>query len=193
MSYTSSGQFGQDRFPYTLMPAPYEGTFVDIGCGDPVSCNNSYGLEQVGWKGLCMDCIPGCVDSHKVRKSRFALGDARNFPWLEEFQKCGFKDAIDYLSLDVDDLGLEVMKTLPFDSVFFCTMTIEHDAYRIGNGMRDAMREFLQKRGYKLVCSDVCWNGGLPLEDWWVHRGIFTDAELDPLRCDRKEWSDIFK
>jgi hypothetical protein len=189
--FNSSSQFRQDLLPYYLIVLPeqkLDGHFVDIGCGDPVNFNNSFGLEQLGWRGILTDIIPDCARSCAVRQSKFFMGPAQNLSWGTLLQEPA---TFDYLSLDCDDDGLAVLQSLPLDTVDFRTATIEHDAYRIGNEMRHAMRAHMISHGYTLVCGDVCWNGGSPLEDWWV-KGI-PEERYAHLQCNNREYSEIFK
>ena len=46
---------GQDLFALGLFPEA--GTFLDIGSGGPIRDNNTYTLEENGWKGICVDNI----------------------------------------------------------------------------------------------------------------------------------------
>lgn len=195
IDFKSHSQFAQDRFPYEIIAKPEQrlnGTFIDIGCNDPINNNNSYALEKIGWVGVLSDVIPNCVISSQVRKSKFILGDAAKIDWRHEISELKPDGVIDYLSLDVDDNGFEVLQAIMVDGVRFRTATIEHDAYRIGVDMRDRMRSLLRRNGYELICSNVCWNGNQPLEDWWAFPSLVDYKVVAKLRCESKEWSDIF-
>lgn len=49
-------QLGADTWVLSLFNAP--GYFVDVGCADGEKINNTYLLEQNGWKGICIDAFP---------------------------------------------------------------------------------------------------------------------------------------
>lgn len=196
-AFQSSSQHGQDRFPYELIVKPegkLDGSFIDCGCNDPVSCNNTYALEQIGWRGLLNDIIPDCVRSCAVRKSPFVLDDATTMNWRDVLQQHNlYHDAIDYLSLDVDAATLATLKNLPLGRVKFRTITIEHDSYIYGPGPRDEMRAILATLGYDLVCADVMAGDNSPYEDWWIFKGSVNAEIADKLRCEGALAANVFK
>lgn len=171
MDFQSFSQAGQDRFAFEVMGRSATGTFLDIGCGHPVSYNNTYGLERLKWTGLLMDIHPEAC-GYDNRVSKFIQADCRTAMFA------GGYITTDYLSLDVDEAGLEVLVNLTNQKMRFRVATIEHDAYRIGKDMRNRMREILWDQGYFLVCADVNWEPGKPFEDWWA----------DPLMTDKNNW-----
>jgi len=50
MSYS---QLGQDK--WVLEHIPHPGYFVDIGASDGILMSNTYGLERLGWMGICVE------------------------------------------------------------------------------------------------------------------------------------------
>lgn len=164
---TSYSQVGQDRFVRAVTGTD-RGTFLDIGCHDPVVCNNTFALEQRGWRGLLIDRDEDVRERiAKLRKSPFLCVDAKTIDWPMELAREGLGPTIDYLSFDLDEDGLEVFEQIPFDEVRFRALTIEHDVYRFGDSVRQRMRELLRARGYDLLCPDVC-SQGVDFEDWWI-------------------------
>ena len=161
-------QAGQDRFVHALTSGQANGTFLDIGCNHPVVYSNTYALEKRGWTGLLVDNDPnvGPIVT-PVRSSPFLYGDATTLDWVKALGDCGLGPLIDYLSFDVDGAGLEALKHLPLSTVRFRVLTVEHDAYRFGDGVRHNMRAILRGQGYELLCPNVMSNG-LEFEDWWV-------------------------
>jgi methyltransferase FkbM-like protein len=164
-------QAGQDRFVHALAvlgEGLTKGTFLDIGCNDPIIRNNTYALEQIGWTGLLVDCEPSWADVMRAnRRSPFVCADVETIDWRAVLGQHKMPAAIDYLSFDVDGAGLQALKVMPWADVRFRILTVEHDAYRFGDGVRQDMRAVLRDQGYELLCSDVM-NDGLPFEDWWV-------------------------
>jgi FkbM family methyltransferase len=55
MSYS---QLGQDLDVLNLYSNKRTGTFIEIGASDGKTLSNTYLLEQLGWKGLCVEPIP---------------------------------------------------------------------------------------------------------------------------------------
>lgn len=163
-------QAGQDRFVHALAvegEGRTPGTFLDIGCNNPIIISNTYALERIGWTGVLIDCDPGWATSiAESRRSPFVCCDAKDIDWprmLERFAT----HPIDYLSFDLDESGLKVLHGMPLSSVRFRILTIEHDAYRFGDAVRQAMRGTLREHGYDLLCPDVTAQG-CQFEDWWV-------------------------
>ena len=164
-------QAGQDRFVYAMTVSgegKTTGTFLDVGCSDPVSYSNTLALEQAGWRGVLLDREPALAGPiSEKRRSPFVCGDAKDTDWLAVCERHALTFPVDYLSFDVDGAGIDVFQSIPWPSVRFRILTVEHDAYRFGDGSRLRMRAILREQGYDLLCPDVM-NDGLPFEDWWV-------------------------
>lgn len=59
----SFSQFGQDTYLVTnVYPNKKNGYFVEVGAYDGVDMSNTYLLEQMGWKGLCIEPNPRLYD-----------------------------------------------------------------------------------------------------------------------------------
>lgn len=170
-SLNGRGESGQDHFAFEACGRKRDGVFLDIGCNEPIRWNNTYALEEIGWRGVGIDIEPSYAPMWKEqRRAPFALGDAttinfRDYPTLD----------VDYLSLDIDEntegtVTLAVLENLFSAGMTFRCMTVEHDAYRHGNARRDVIRAVLQANGYKLAHGDVeiRLGNGKPFEDWWM-------------------------
>ena len=192
----SYSQAAQDRFVNELLVIPeslHSGTFLDIGCCHPAKINNTYGLEQLGWRGLLVDNDPGAIRlCRQHRLSAVIEANAVAINWRVELMLRQKASTIDYLSLDIDGHTDDVLAALPLESVKFRVATIEHDAYRCGNNPRERMRARMIEHGYALVCADVCSMDGAPYEDWWVHPSVVPLTRYEHLICEGKKWSDIF-
>lgn len=164
MITTTYSQAGQDLWVVEVMRGKRGGTFLDIGCGDPVEFNNTYLLEQdYGWKGIGVDMDGRFKDWWKERRtSTFWWQDALRAYWRM------FTPSFDYLSLDIDEAQLEFVKMFPWDKSRFQVMTIEHDAYRFGHDRRDDIRRILKSHGYRIEVEDVHVGSEPAFEDWWV-------------------------
>jgi len=57
-----------------------------------------------------------------------------------------------------DAATLPVLRKLPFDKLRFREMTVEHDAYRTGDHVRQEMRNILRNAGYELIAADVIYS-----------------------------------
>lgn len=164
-------QANQDRFVYEILiksnPNPVlNGTFLDIGCNDPVEISNTYALEQLGWTGCLLDIHEGMIDKCRAKRTSLCLvADATKFDW-NTLPYTHFN----YLSIDVDQHTEPTIDSLLNSKLSFDIATIEHDCYFFGTTYRDRLREKLTRAGYHLYIGDVCNDDGFynSFEDWWV-------------------------
>jgi Methyltransferase FkbM domain len=176
------------------------GTFLDIGACYPTKSNNTYGLECKGWSGITID---SCADYAKqyvgVRKEPLTVLDMTAINW-DEFiaDHPMLRNTVDYLSFDIDEASLQVLRKLPFDRLQFRVLTVEHDAYRRGDAVRGEMRKILKCAGYDPIATDVrvfiMWNGrpeAAAFEDWYVRPELVDMRVANRFRCDNKLWSDV--
>ena len=56
------GQLQQDKWVLSLFPDGFQGFFLDVGMGDARHINNTYLLEQLGWRGIGIDPYPMNTD-----------------------------------------------------------------------------------------------------------------------------------
>lgn len=175
MSQVSYSQDGvqQDLWVYKLFieqKHQHAGGFLDVGACHPTALSNTFLLESLGWRGLLIDQDPNCEAAFKAQRvSPFLLADARAVDWPAALREHHLGMPVEYLSLDCDECTLDVAGRL-FSAVRFQVATVEHDAYRFGDGPRAAMRDMLDKLGYELVASNVCGSRSKdwPFEDWFV-------------------------
>jgi hypothetical protein len=168
----SYSQAGQDTWVYDVCGRNRKGTFLDVGCHDGHLHSNTLALEEIGWTGLLFDIQlqSGVAD----RLSPVVIGDALTADWgaliTEHFTESHF---IGYLSLDVDEATTPTLERILAVPVRFAFITVEHDAYRLGDGRRNRQRELLVRHGYQLAVPDVVvgpgsWGDGGAYEDWWT-------------------------
>jgi hypothetical protein len=175
--FVSYSQAGQDIFVYEQLVKPtnfVSGTFLDIGCGFPSQINNTFALEELGWRGLLVDMDHERVEMCKrERKNPVIEHDATTLDYAAACDAQGLGRAIDYLSLDIDDQpgedskALKVLKNLFAAGFSFRVITCEHDRYRLGDTGRNAMRELLLANSYTLAKADHTHHD-LEFEDWWT-------------------------
>ena len=60
-------------------------------------------------------------------------------------------NVIDYLSIDIEGMELDVLKSLDFNKYHINLLTIEHNACHIGHNYRNDIQEFLQSKGFEFV------------------------------------------
>lgn len=189
--FTSYSQAAQDIFVHQVIVRPegkLDGTFLDIGAHHPTSLSNTYALEQLGWSGWLIEREDSYAELLRAqRKSSVIQQDAREVDWLN----LDLPSVVDYLSLDVDEASLEVLRKLPLKHTQFRVITAEHNLYAY-DSMRGPMREILERHGYFMVCGDVKF-GGNAFEDWWVHPSLVDVNAVAEFVCDNTEASEIFQ
>ncbi|MCM1125478.1 MAG: FkbM family methyltransferase [Lachnospiraceae bacterium] len=97
-------QYRQDMFlRFFLFPQKNDGIFIDIGGNHPVTINNTYYFEQIGWTGLAFEPVKkNNALWGKTRKTEclpIALGNKETemeFVEYEDDVMSGFKNSVDY-------------------------------------------------------------------------------------------------
>lgn len=179
-SIPSYSQASQDRFAYLLLCKLLKedkGYYLEIGSGHPSHTNNTYLFEKsLAWTGVSIDIDSRFQDVWSIeRRNPLVIGDAALLDY-EAILK-SFPREIDYLSLDVDDNYVAILKRIFLSDHIFKVITIEHDFYRYGDQYRNEERAFLNAMGYYLICPDVSlfFNGRACIfEDWWIHPSAFS-------------------
>jgi hypothetical protein len=192
--FKSYSQAGQDRFVHALLGG--SGTFLEIGSNNPITNNNTYGLERLGWTGLCCDNSgESMLACEKERTAHFYLTDAAQPQnWQAALAQAGLPiHEIDYLSLDVDEATMDCLIRFPLDMVSFGVITLEHDAYRFGTQRRDDMVAILKQHKYTILCADVM-DQGLSFEIWAVDPKLVNmEVAAKFRRSQPTEWREFFK
>jgi hypothetical protein len=191
----SYSECGQDLFVMSLLNIK-NGKFLDLGCNLPIKINNTYLLELNGWDGISVDILDYSKE-WESRKSKFINEDCFNIDFNNFLPKFYNEKTIDYLSLDMEEVGkrYKLLEKILITDYDFKIITIEHDSYLGDNyelNEKIPQREILKKYGYKLICSDVSQekNPDLYYEDWWVNEKYFDEKNIkswvsDKLSCDK--------
>lgn len=181
----------QDQFAANILKFKRDGYCVDIGSCHSVISNNSYYFQGLDWTSISIEIERGYNESYSTRTNGVHLNkNALEVNYKETFEEYEFPKSIDYLSLDIDTLSLDVLKILPLDEYRFKVITIEHDAYFFGDEYRDPQRNILTSHGYLLVCSNVYveqpgYEGKeCPFEDWWIDPSEFDSDLIEKIKCD---------
>lgn len=165
----SYSQVGQDLWVLEQFAHKRDGTFLDIGAGEPIRTSNTWLLEsEFGWTGLAVDFNASLNSQWDEAKRKLIVANAVELDWVELSKPFGGR--FDYLSLDIDDWQLEFCQKFPWHQVSFGVMTVEHDSYRFGENFRDDIRHILLGAGYVCVRPDVTVGpvSKKPFEDWWI-------------------------
>lgn len=166
---TNYSQADQDIFVLCCLNGKKNGTYLDLGCNDPIVISNTYLLEsKFNWTGYSIDIDQNQIDKYdKIRNNKAICQDCTNIDYEKLFLNINY---FDYLSLDLEpaNITLECLKKIPFNKIEFSVITYEHDAYRFGDLYRDKSRNILINNGYYLLCGDVM-NDNYIFEDWYVN------------------------
>lgn len=181
----------QDQFVANILDFKKDGYCVDIGSCHSIISNNTYVFQDLGWTSISVEIESGYNPSYSTRKKGVHLNEnALEVDYKKVFEEYEFPKSIDYLSLDVDTVSLNVLRVLPLDEYRFKVITIEHDGYLYGDKYREQQRGLLQSHGYLLLCSNVYveqpgYEGKeFPFEDWWIDPSEFTEELIEKIKCD---------
>jgi hypothetical protein len=165
----------QDEFVDEIFNHKKTGYFIDIGACDAKNSNNSYHFASKGWKGICIEIESGYASSYATRPNTVFLNqDALNVDWKSMLNSVFGNSDIDYLSIDIDTLSLDFLKSFPFQQKKPHIITIEHDFYIYKDLYRKPQRQLLYSLGYQLLFGDIFveqkgFKGkNCSFEDWWV-------------------------
>lgn len=188
----------QDQFVANILDFKKDGYCVDIGSYHSVISNNTFYFQSLGWTSISVEISSECNESYSTRTSGVHLNEnALEVNYKKIFNEYDFPKSIDYLSLDVDTISLNVLKLLPLDEYRFKVITIEHDGYLYGDQYRLEQRSILNSYGYLLLCSNVYveqpgYEGKeYPFEDWWIDPSEFSEEMIEKIKCENKLPSEI--
>jgi hypothetical protein len=181
----------QDQFTANILKFKKNGYCVDIGSCHSVISNNTYYFQGLDWTSISIEIEQGYNGSYSTRTNGVHLNkNALEVNYKETFEEYEFPKSIDYLSLDVDTVSLDVLKILPLDEYRFKVITIEHDGYLYGDKYKEQQRNLLNSYGYLLLCSNVYveqpgYEGKeCPFEDWWIDPSEFDSDLIGKIKCD---------
>jgi len=160
----------QDMFVLTMLNGKTNGSFLEIGCSDPLFNSNTKLLEEWGWNGISIDnSEKDTANFAKSRKSRLIIADATRLDYEELLS--GYRD-LDYLQVDIEPAlnTLSALLRIPFEHHRFAVVTFEHDDYCTPRpGVKERQRQYLKSHGYQLIVGDIGFDRYSYFEDWWVH------------------------
>lgn len=88
---------------------------------------------------------------------------------------------IDYMSVDIEGMEYDILKSFPFDDYHINTLTVEHNAPHIGEEYRLKIRNLLEQNGFTFVKGndDIRKWGHGPIEDFYKNNNIIlTDPSV---------------
>jgi len=68
MSIKSYSQNNEDLIIFKYLSDNKKGSYIEIGTGDPVKWNNSYGFYKQGWRGILVEPFPVHHEDIKIER-----------------------------------------------------------------------------------------------------------------------------
>ena len=171
-------QAGQDLFALELFGK--NGTYIDVGSGEPKIGNNTYSLEvENNWKGFCVDFDKKYEKLWKncpERNNKVYWEDATKFDYSKGLIENNLPNKIDYLSCDLDpqEKTFMALKKVFFDGVEPKLITFETDKYKEKIDYEKLAMDFLYPKNYIIAVKDVY--SGLKknkvFETWFINKNI---------------------
>lgn len=180
-------QFKQDLF---ALQASKNKTYIEIGASHPRKINNTFLLEQQGWKGFSIELDSkkkSAWDKDNERTNKIYWEDAIAFNYINAVKENGLDSHIGYLSVDIEppENTFAALKRIIEQGISFDCITFEHDKYQSQINYDPIVTEYLSNFGYKIAVSDVFvkYKYRVPdkkkketkicyLETWYVHESI---------------------
>ena len=178
----------QDMFVLSMLKGKMNGTYLEIGAGNPFYGNNTALLEQqFNWVGVALDIDENFVQAHNIeRKNPCLLKDATTIDYQKFLSGLNFSNEIDYLQLDCDPPGItyQILLTIPFDTYKFAVITYEHDFYCDETKIfQEKSKKYLESYGYVRVVNNISPDYNRPYEDWWVHPDLIDENIINEMMC----------
>lgn len=179
-------QVFQDMFVLFVHNGKRNGTYLEIGGGDPHHLNNTYLLESsFDWSGVSVEINEALCSKWKERKNTIICNDAVTINYKKLLNENFDSFEIDYLQLDCEPskTTFEALLSIPFDTHKFAVITYEHDYYNdMTRSYRDKSRKYLKMCGYELVFSNIAPTPWSPFEDWWVHPDLVDMTRIKKIK-----------
>lgn len=177
MSWTPGSQLHQDEF---ALKTARNKTYIEIGAAGPIKYNNTYLLENNGFKGISLEINQRRVDQwfgdNPVRKNKIYCADAITFDYLKALEENSLPTHIGYLSCDIEppENTFAALRRVIEQGISFDCITFEHDKYQSEIDYDPIVTEYLKNHGYKVAVKDVYRWRKKPcyLETWYVHNSI---------------------
>ena len=178
-------QAGQDLFAYELFGL--NGTYIDIGAGDPIRGNNCYLLEtNYNWRGFSVDFGDSDEDirqnlksrwlKHPERKNMIYWSDAITFNYMQGINENNLDKNIDFLSCDIDpqEKTLMALKKVILDGIKPKLICFETDFYREKKNYSLLAYNFLEPYNYKIGVKNVYSNlkKNKIFETWFLRNDV---------------------
>ena len=188
-------QAGQDLFAYENFGC--NGTYIDIGAGEPKRGNNCYMLEvKKKWRGFSVEygdsdqekrnALKGRWQQYPERKNKIYWEDATSFDYNKGLIENKLNKDIDFLSCDIDpqESTFIALKKVFNDGIRPKYIAFETDYYREKIDYSYLAYNFLKSYGYKICVKNVYAN----LKSKKIFETWFVNETLNIKTIDYKDW-----
>lgn len=166
----------QDLFVLMITEGKKRGTFLDIGCGDPIEMSATYLLEKdYDWSGISIEQDERFATKFsRQRKSTIIFGDATDLDYHTLLNQHCIERYIDFLRISTEEWCFKTLEKIPFQGYEFGVIQFQHNAawHPDGDKVRQASREGLSSMGYHLAVPNVGFDEEAAYEDWWIHPSL---------------------
>ena len=189
-SYTTFSLDHQDEFVLRLFHAwkpGQSGTFLDVGCLHGIHGNNTFTLENAGWKGqLISEGEIYVNENRKLREAPCHLADLTCCDWNTILGNEHIE--VDYISFVAapNERFSAILLKFPWNIIRFSICTLRHFD---DSSHRDLARRIMSENGYLLLAGNVSSRNDLtPYEDWFIDAakipsGIWQKYASDSVRA----------
>jgi len=181
LPFKSKSQSLQDVFAFQVCNFK---TYIEIGANHPAKKNNTFNLENNGFKGYSIEFDkkwrPDWQSS--TRKNPCYFHNALEFDYLRHNNDLHLPKRIGYLSCDIEppkNTYSALVRVIEQGISFDC-ITFEHDAYKSNADYNQLAKDFLAKHRYKVAVKNVYHKENVDrfFETWFVKDDIdFTTIE----------------
>jgi len=135
-------------------------TYIEIGASHPRKINNTFLLEQHGWKGFSIELDTNKKeywDADTERKNKIYWDNAITFDYAEACNQNNLPNRIGYLSVDIEppENTFAALKRVIEQGITFDCITFEHDRYQAKKNYDPIVKEYLREKGYKVAVDNV--------------------------------------
>ena len=136
-------------------------SYIEIGAWHPIKYNNTYILEQQGWKGFSIELDKTSKEDLWVnaleRKNEIYWANALTFDYKKALEENNLSTHVGYLSCDIEPPAntFSALQKVIEQGISFDCITFEHDKYQSDIDYDPIVTDFLKKHGYKVAVKDV--------------------------------------
>jgi hypothetical protein len=176
----------QDIFVLTVLNGKQNGSYLEIGAGDPIYGNNTFLLEtKFNWKGIALDIDEKITEVYNnKRQNKCFCKNALAINYDNFLSGLDYPKNIDYLQIDCDppETTYNILLNLPLDSYKFAIITYEHDYYcDQTKSFQNKSSAYLESYGYVKVISNISPDNHRNYEDWWIHPDLINIQQYQAL------------